>query len=349
MYNVFFMRYLLVLLIFGLVSCNNSLIENKEWPFLENEVAYIVCADNSINVIDLNLEKNPKSYFIRSPPNTYSHHINISNDKRYLSVARSGFDFMRGHDELHSFQGEGAGVVIDRLNPNSVLEFKIPFANHNAIVSNANNELWTATFSHSGKVFVFDLNSRSALKEIPVGPDPSELVFAKNNQLALIAAGESSFLTVIDKNKKEIIKEIKVDPFPTNVWNGFDQNTVFVENSNRRSLNIVDLNKLEVVDFIDFNFKPGFMIYNPKNSEIWICDKTNNEIAIYSKLDGIWNIKRRIKSEDDPHQIAFYSDFSRAIIINQKSNSAIIYNTENYTQVKKYFTGKNPNGIAINE
>jgi len=122
---------------------------------------------------------------------------------------------------------------------------------------------------------------------------------------------------------------------------------VFVENSNRKSLNIIDLNKLLVVDFIDFPFTPGHIVFNKLKNEIWVCAKNLNQIAIYSKNKEAWEIKNTISTEEDPHHISFFNNYQSAIVVNQKANSAQIIDCTNFNITKKLITGSKPNGIAI--
>jgi YVTN family beta-propeller protein len=180
-----------------------------------------------------------------------------------------------------------------------------------------------------------------------VGSDPSELILAKNGEYAILAAEESSFVTIINTKTYKIVKQIKVDPNPTNVWLGYDQNTVFVENANLKSLNIIDLNSLSVVEYLDFDFTPGYSAFNSKTMEIWVCEKNGKSINIFEKENGKWKKKQSIETELDPHQIIFIENFEKALVINQKSNSLQIINVQSNKIIKKIFTGLKPNGIAI--
>jgi len=337
------MKYLFLL--FSLVSCT------KKDPFVpllfEKGSAFIINGgENSISVIDTESFEEKGRYFFKNAGNSFGHHIYFSKDFSKLTLAFPEYDFSNGHGGLH-----GASVMgnIGILNISDQAEKFIPltFANHNAIFSPDQKEIWTSLVSHSGKVQVFDAENFTSLKEIAVGPDPTEIIFAKNGDLAVVASGETSFLTVIDTKSKEIIKEIKVDPFPTNVWPGWNQSTVLVENSNVKSLNIVNLDNLKAIDLIDFDFIPGFAIYNSSTNEMWVCAPKANKVCVYQKNQTEWLKKSEILTDIEPHQIGFLKDGKTAFIVNQKGNSVQVVDVVSKAVKKKINVGLKPNGIAI--
>ncbi len=335
----------IISLIFLLVSCGKDI---ELIPSFNKNSAFIINGgDNSISVLDLNKLTISEPIYIDNQGESFSHHIYISKDKTILSVANSGYDFSNGHTGIHAYNGKGKALLLNTSDAKITKEIEIPFSSNNVIITEDNKEIWTATHSHSGKVLVYDSKSGVLLNEIPVGADPSEIIFAKEGSLALVASSESSFLTVIHKSEKKVIKEIKVDPLPSNVWPGFDENSVFIENSNQKSLNIVDLNKLLVIDFIDFPFVPGHIVFNKLKNEIWVCAKSLNQIAIYTQNKGVWELKNKINTEEDPHHISFFNNFKTAIVANQKANSIQIIDCTSFNITKKFFTSKKPNGIAI--
>jgi YVTN family beta-propeller protein len=337
------MKYLFLLLC--LVSCS------KKDPILplifEQGSAFVINGgENSISIIDTESFEEKARYFFKKAGNTFGHHIYFSKDFSKLSIAFPEYDFSNGHGGLH---GASVNGNIGILNLSDQTEKIIPlnFANHNAIFSPDQIEIWTSLVSHSGKVQVFDAVNFNSIKEISVGPDPTELIFAKNGNLAVVACGETSFLTVIDAKSKTIIKEIKVDPFPTNVWPGWNQATVFVENSNAKSINIVNLDDFKVIDFIDFEFIPGFTVYNSSSNELWVCAPKANKVYVYQKIQTEWVKKSEILTDNDPHQISFLKDGGTAFIVNQTGNSVQVVDVSSKSIKKKINVGLKPNGIAI--
>lgn len=302
--------------------------------------------DNNIDVIDLKTLELKNKIWLKTEGNTFAHHIYFSGSKGLISIALPFYDFSNGHDGLHNVNLPGKITVLNSSNTQAKITIDVPKANHNAVISPDESEVWTAGLSHSGRVYVYSLSTGALLKEVVVDADPSEIIFSADGKYAVVACGESSFVTVIDSKTKVIVKEIKVDLNPGNVWPGFGNN-IFVENSLRKTLNIVDLNGLFAIDYIDFDFTPGFPVYNEKTQEIWVCSSSDDKVYFYKKMNGIWAKTGSFQSSGQPHQIAFIDDFAKAILINQKGNTAKIIDVTTRKELKSITTGKKPNGIAV--
>lgn len=340
-----FVKYLLPFFLVLILSCNS----NQEIPSISigNNVAVVTNGgENSIQVIDLSTLEVKNTIFLNSQSGTFVHHIYADQGFNQFALAVPFFDFSNGHSALHTSSPKGQIQLINANTGQLELNIEVPFANHNAVFSSDGSEVWTTTVSHSGKVYVYDVKSGKQLTEIPVGADPSEVIFAQNGQLALTVAEESSFLTIIDTKQKQIIKEVKVDPNPSIVWPGYDQNSVFVVNGNRKSLNVVDLIQQKVVDYIDFDFVPGFSIFNFDKKNVWVCNPAANKIMVYSKTDT-WKVIKQINTDADPHQIKFFDSNNKAMVVNQKDNTAQIIDTNSFSILKTIQLGQKPNGILI--
>lgn len=341
------MRLSLLIFVFLIFSCKKFEIANN-LNAQKNDIFILNGGDNSITLINSQTLEKKNQFFLESKENTFAHHISFNHDRTEFTVAFPEFDFALAHDNLHFVTALGNAGIFDSKTGFRKSFFSVPFANYNSVYSQKSDELWTGLMSHSGKVNIYSVLSGSIIKEIPVGPDPSNLLIVNNGAHAVIACGETSFLTVIDTEKKEIIKEIKIDPYPTNVWPGWANDVVFVENAVRNSLNVVNISTLTVTDYIDFPFKPGMMSFNQLTQELWICAGPSlNKVFIYKRNSGKWEKVSEIDTENDPHQLAFFDNSSKAIVINQKSNSAIIYDVKNKQEIKKINTGSKPNGIAV--
>ena len=327
------------------VSCKTK-SPSRSSSIEPNSAVIINGGDNNIDVLDLNSLKIKGKIWLKTDGNTFSHHIYFSKSRKYVSIALPYFDFSKGHDGMHHMSVPGKVIVLNTSDGKVKVEIEVPQANHNAIISPDEKEIWTAGMSHSGRVYVYDIETGNLKNQIVVDADPSEIIFSRDEKYAVVSCGESSFVTVIDIAAKTIIKEIKVDPNPGNVWPGFD-NSIFVENSVRKTLNIVDLNALKAVDFIDFDFTPGFMVYNPKNREIWVCSKSDDNVYIFKKGADKWEKTATFASSNGPHMIAFSDQFSKVILINQFGNTAIVINAETKKEIKRIATGSKPNGIAV--
>ena len=337
------MRY--VFLLFFLVSCSSKDPEASV-SFEKNSVFIVNGGDNSISVLDSYSFAEKGRFYFKNAGNTFAHHIYFSKDFSKISVAFPGYDFSKGHNGLHGLNIPGNIGIINTADKKELV-FPVLFANHNAVYSENQKEIWTSLVSHSGKIQIFDSDTFESIMEIAVGSDPTEVIFAKNGELALVACGETSFLTVIDTKSKAVIKEVKIDPFPTNVWPGWSPEIVFVENANAKSINIVDLNAFKVIDFIDFDFVPGFSVFNNISNELWICAPKINKVMVYQKSGSEWLKKSEILTDSEPHQIGFLKSGKTAIVVNQNGNSAQVINVETKLVTKKINVGLKPNGIAI--
>jgi YVTN family beta-propeller protein len=340
------MRYSVGFLFIFLLSCGPKSTDITPVSFEKNSAYIINGGDNSISIIDTKSFAEKGRYYFKTSGNFFAHHIYFSDDYSKLAIAFPEYDFSNGHGGLHGASVKGK-VGILNLKDQSQQIFDIPFANHNAVFSTDKKEIWTGLVSHSGKIQVYDIANYALIKEISVGSDPSELILAKDGELALVACGETSFLTVIDTKTKAIVKEIKIDPFPTNVWPGWDMSTIFVENANAKSLNIIDLDKMKVIDFLDFDFVPGFMAFNTFTNELWVCAPKANKVIIYQKDSLKWNKKSEIMTDNDPHQLAFLKDGKTVLVVNQKSNSLHVIDAQTKKILKSLNVGIKPNGIAI--
>lgn len=340
------MKYSALLLFLFIFSCKKNDVEQPVF-FTKGSALILNGAENSISVIDTKDFNEKSRFFIENQGNTFAHHIYFSADKSKLSVALPEYDFSNGHNALHGANVLGNIAVIDVKSNKTEGIFPVSFANHNAIFSLDGKEIWTSLVSHSGKIAIYNAENYKLIKEISVGPDPTEVIFAKNGQLALVACGETSFLTVIDTQTKEVIKEIKIDPFPTNVWPGWAQNIVFVENGNQKTINIIDLDSFKVIDYLDLDFVPGFTLYNSMTNELWICAPRINKVKVFEKTGDAWKQKTEIETDNEPHQIGFINSLSQAIVINQKGNTAQLIDVKTKKVINKINVGLKPNGIAI--
>jgi DNA-binding beta-propeller fold protein YncE len=338
------MRYIFVVIIlFLILSCKDK--ETFQTKHLDKpSVLVINGGENSISIIEPENFQERHRLFIPSPNNTFIHHIGLNSTQTKFALAFPEYDFADGHDGLHDLQVKGYVTIYDRNAETVERTFQVPFANHNAVFSPDNSEVWTGLVSHAGRVMVYNANNGTLIKEITVGADPHEVLFSEDGKYVVTSCMESSFMTVIDPKTKTVLKEIKVDPFPTNVWHGKDANQIIVENANQKSINFVDLNTLQTTDHIDLDFAPGFSKFAP-NGELWICAKGQNFLSVYKKESNLWNEKSRILTENDPHQLMFYN--GNTWLVNQKQNTVQIFNTESKEKLGGLNVGQKPNAIVF--
>lgn len=332
-----------------LFSCKEKEAIKTEPVVTDYPKGYVVNgASNNISIIDLN-ELSVKNIIQMTELGRFPHHINLSADGKKLAVALPEFDFILGHAALHNATDKKGGVaVIDAQNGNTLLKIAVPSVNFNAVFSPDGSEIWSASATHSGEMFVYDANNGTLKSQVTLGADPSEVVFSKDGKYVFVALGESSFVYVINSQTKAIVKTIKVDAFPTNVWAGIDDK-IYVENKVARTINIIDTKTLTVVDYLDVAFTPGQIAYNQTLNELWVCQAGENKVAYFERKNNLWSLKGTIITGNDAHAITFTNDMKRAFVVNQKDNTVSIIDALNHTKTKDISVGSQPNGIVLKE
>ncbi len=336
--------YSLILLLFSCKPKEEIKTENIDFP-----AAYVVNGgSNTVSIIDLN-ERVVKKIIQLTDLGRFPHHIQLSPDRAKLSVALPEFDFTQSHDLLHQATDKKGGIaVIDALNGKNLLKIPLEKVNFNAVFSPDNTEIWTASANHSGEMYVYDANTGVLKATIPLGADPSEVVFTKNGNYAIVALGESSFIVAVNTALKKVEKFIKVDQVPTNVW-AVSDGKIYVENKNLKTINIVDPETLNFYEYLDLDFKPGQMAYNKILNELWVCQAGDNKVAYFERKSDKWVLKSTIVTNDDAHAITFSKDEKIAYVVNQKGNTVSVINAAAHEKTTDIPVGLNPNGIVLRE
>ncbi|RYU92847.1 YncE family protein [Emticicia agri] len=338
--------FCLILLLFSCQPKEEIKTEDINFP-----AAYVVNGgSNTVSIIDLN-ERVVKKIIQLTDLGRFPHHIQLSPDGKKLSVALPEFDFTLSHDLLHQATDKKGGVVvIDALNGKSLLKIPLEKVNFNAVFSPDNTEIWTASANHSGEMYVFDANTGVQKAVIPLGADPSEVVFTKNGDYVIVALAESSFVVAVNAKLKKVEKFIKVAPFPTNVWAASDGN-IYVENKNLNTIDIIDPETLNAseTDYINLDFKPGQIAYNQLLNELWVCEAGSNKVAYFQLKNEKWALKSSIVTNNDAHAITFSKDGKTAYVVNQRGNTVSVINTATHEKVTDIPVGLNPNGIVLRE
>lgn len=334
-----------------LVSCKTKKVIEEPVPVLETNYpkAYVVNGgSNTISVLDLN-ELSIKNIIQLTEIGRFPHHINMSVDGKKLAVAIPEYDFTLGHAALHNATNKKGGIaVIDTKTGSTLLKIALPNTNFNAVFSVDGSEIWSASATHSGEMFIYDATNGVLKTKVMLGSDPSEVVFSKDGKYVFVALGESSFVYVINSQTKAIIKTIKVDAFPTNVWAGID-NKIYVENKVAHTINIIDTKTLTVIDYLDVVFTPGQIAYNQTLNELWICQAGENKVAYFERKNNLWSLKGTIITGDDAHAITFSKDEKRVFVVNQKGNTVSVINATTHLKTKDISVGSLPNGIVLKE
>ncbi len=319
-----------------------NVTENFSKAFVVNGVS------NTISVIDLN-DLSPKQTFQLDEFDRFPHHISVSPDKSKLILANPAFDFTLGHTALHNATDKNGGlVVLDAKSGEKLLSLTVPSVNYNALFSPDGKEIWTATSSHSGDLYIFDAISGKIKNQIVLGLSPSELVFTADGKWAFIALSESSFVYVINVASKQVEASIKVDLFPSNTWLGNDGN-IYVENKNSKSINIINPSSMSVEDYLDLPFSPGKIGMNRKNNELWICNSGGNKVYYCQKINNRWKIIDFVETGADAHSLCFSADEKKVFVVNQVGNTVSVIDADSHVKIKDISVGKQPNGIVLIE
>lgn len=315
----------------------------------DNTISIIDLKNNNVNeVFDLTIVKKKNSLSIIN--GFWSHHLDVSSDNSKIIVAAPQFDFTLGHDILHdsNVSGKGGIIVIDKNTGTILNRIDVPNINYNAKFVNQGREIWTTTTNHNGYLYIYDALTGNEIKSLPLGSDPTEIVFSSDGKIGFVALSQSGFVLAIDTEKKQIIKSIKVDLYPTNVWLGADR-LIYVENKNRNSINIINPEELLAFESIDLDFTPNYIVFNILTNELWTCTAGGSKVVFFKKIDDKWEKKGTIESGDDAHAIAFSKDFKKAFVVNQRSGSVSVINCLNHTKESEIKVGNKPNGILLIE
>lgn len=334
-----------------LLSCKSKKVIEEPVPLVETDYpkAYVVNGgSNTISVLDLN-ELSVKNIIQLTEIGRFPHHINLSTDGKKLVVATPEHDFTLGHAALHNATDKKGGIaVIDTKTGSTLLKIALPNTNFNAAFNVDGSEIWSASATHSGEMFIYNATNGVLKTKVILGADPSEVVFSKDGKYVFVALGESSFVYVINSQTKAIIKTIKVDAFPTNVWAGVDDK-IYVENKVAHTINIIDAKTLTVIDYLDVVFTPGQIAYNQTLNELWVCQAGENKVAYFERKGNLWSLKGTIISGNDAHAITFSKDMKRAFVVNQKGNTVSVIDAINHLKSKDISVGSLPNGIVLKE
>lgn len=331
---------LLILFGLGCSSCSQKLISGREVLILNG-------SDNTVETKRLSDLKTLKIFSLNADSSFYAHHMDVSPSQGYLSVAFPRYDFSLGHEGLHNAEKPGKVKVVSLKKMNKAFWMNVPKANFNAVISPDESEIWTAGYSHSGRIYVYDFSSGKLKREITVESDPSQLIFCNNGENVAVACGESSFVSFIDVKTYRLIKDVKVDPYPSFVLDGFTGH-IFVLNQNQKSLNIIDVNKLKATEFIDFNFIPLYACFNSESSEIWVTKKESPNIYIYERSEkNKWTLKSEFNVNHSLYKFQFINNYSQLIGISQSENKAVLVDTQAKKVLKTENTGNKPNDFVI--
>jgi WD40 repeat protein len=330
-----------------LTVCVLSCFSCSKKQIFREEILILNGADNTLETKRLSDLKTLKISNLEADSSFYAHRMNLSSSKTYLSVAFPQYDFSFGHEGLHNADKPGKIKVVSLKSGNRDFWINVPKANFNAVISPDEKEVWTAGYSHSGRIYVYDLSSGQLLKEISVESDPSQLIFCKAGEYVAVACGETSFVSFIDVITYKLVKDVKVDPYPSFVSEGYKDH-IFVINQNQKSLNIIDIEKLKATEFIDFDFIPVYASYNAEMSEIWVTGKDSSKMYLYARdAKNKWNLKTAFNIGLPLHKFQFINNYAQLLGISLSENKVVIVDAKGQKVLLSESTGNKPNDFVI--
>lgn len=343
-FNYLFVSILIctLFLFFSACSSGDSPVLNITHP-----AAFVVNGSgNSISVIDLN--DDTKVHDIDLFDAKYPHHIYMSPDKSRFAVAITGIDLSGGHN---GHGGTGSGYKVQIINSvTGVLEKEIPLSKlpHNAVFSPNGSELWIPQSDTPSHVSIYNTTDWTKIKEITVGHMTSEVTFAEDGIKAYAANTDEATVSVINPITKTVETDIPVGSTPVGAWPA-SNGKMYVDNETSKTISEIDVATNIVTATINLGFKPGYVAYSGRHSELWVSDADNGK-AVYFKLTGsIWTKDGEIASGADAHAIVFNADESKAYITNQGANNLSVIDLSTHTKIKDIPVGNKPNGIVLKQ
>ncbi len=302
---------------------------------------------NSISVI--RLFDNSVSETISLNGATFPHHIYFNPAKTKFAVAITNADLSAGHNG-HS--GAIAGVkvqIIDAITGNIDKEIGLSKMPHNAVYNTSGTELWIPqSDSLQGTVLIFNTSDWTLQKTINVGKMPSEVTFSFNGSMVYVANTMDGTISIIDPISKLVTKTIVVGMGPIGAWPAAN-GKMYVDNESDQSVSEIDVITGMVTSTFNLGFKPGYVSYNSKLSELWVSDATNGKIVYYKNIAGTWTSTGSIPTGSDAHAIIFSSDENKAYITNQGANTVTLVDVVNHLTIRDIAVGSAPNGIIIKD
>lgn len=273
---------------------------------------------------------------------SFPHHIYLSKDRSTLLLAVPGMDLSMGHD-VEPGDAKGAVMTLDAKTGRMMAARRLDAANHNAIYSADEGEIWTSQMTIPGKVLVLDPTSLATKAVIDVGDMPAEVTFSMDGRRAFVADGASSDVTVVDVATKVRIKTIRVGEGPVGAWPGAD-GVMYVDAEQGRTVTAIDSERLEVIRTYELRFTPGMAMTTPSASELWVTNADGGTVAYYSTHSPA-------KLGEFPvgagaHGIAFAPDGKTAWITNQVANSVAVVDVSSHAVTATIAVGVKPNGIV---
>jgi DNA-binding beta-propeller fold protein YncE len=332
---------LVFLALFGLFSCNKKDVKISFRP-IKGDLIVANGGDNSLTLIDSKSYEVKNRFYFETNRTGFIHHIDISENKSFLTLAFPEYDFSLGHNTNMKNVPKGAIIQLNILSLKSDIFSEIIGANHDALFDQQKNTIYSQTSEESGKLYSINKSNKTR-KEVSIGSDVSEMLFNSSLSELYLASEEDSFLEIYDAESLKLKKQIKVDAYPSGLFWGKNKSEVLISNAIKKAVNIVNLTIGKTVEAIDLDFSPGTV--KRLNELVFIADYNKNNIHVFEKINSAWIRKSIIKTEADPHSFIFFDNNSKLAVVNQKSNSLQVFDSKSLDLLKTIKVGSKPNDI----
>ena len=334
--------------LFG-AACKGHSGHNAQPELNINFSAAFIVNGTANNLSVLNLTTDVVEHTIDLNGATFPHHIYLSPDKKWVAVAITSTDLSAGHAGHGTATSGFKVLVIDAVKGTIVQTLELAKLPHNAVFSPNGLELWLGQAdTTSGKVLVYKTADWTKFNEIAVGKNPSEVTFSADGSTVFVANTDDATVSLIDPTAKSVIKTLAVGQAPVGAW-AAENGKMYVDNETSQTVSEINVATKTITATIALGYKPGYVAFNNKNSELWVTDATNGKAKWYKFENNAWTLKGEVATGADAHAIAISKDGNKVYVTNQGGNTLSILDAVNHSKIKDVAVGSKPNGIVLKQ
>lgn len=250
---------------------------------VNNNISYIANNyDNSISIMDIELEKETDILYVGSKPN------DLIEFKNYLYVVCSESNTL---------------VMFDAIEKKAILDIKLNSWPYNLDINYSLNLIFVSNFQ-SDNISVIDTITNKVIRDLEVFEYPTKIKVSKDNKYLYVCESymgddKNGFIEIFDLSNFYSIKRIEVGKVPIDIYE--ENNIIYV--ANLESENITLINKENLTKITDLYV--GGM---PKNivkyrDVIYVSDYLNGRL-ICINLKG--NNRKSIAIGKEPNAMILY-------------------------------------------
>jgi YVTN family beta-propeller protein len=280
---------------------------------------------------------------------SYPHHIYMNPLKTKLAVAITSTDLSAGHDTHVGTSGGFKVQIIDVITGIIDKEIALSKLPHNAIFNHTGTELWLGQFDTiQSQVLIYKTSDYTLQNTINVGRGLSEITFSNDGLKAFACNTMDGTVTLIDASSKVIDTTLRVGNAPVGAWTG-SNGKMYVDNEKSQTISEISVSGMTILSTILLGYKPGYVAYSGKRSELWVSNATNGKIVYYTLVLGAWTMQGDITTGADAHAIAFNNDGTIAYVTNQGAGSVSVIDMNTHKVSQTISVGLKPNGILLKQ